>query len=145
MNRLFPILSHFILSHLAQVGQTHAATRAGAPSESVILSGKVMSIKFFGSRWVFTSPSTIVIPADRMILPCALIDCGGKMIPGDIFDDVYVRTEALLIRTGHCEKAGKPEYFTDFPSFTEQAVKRVINRRIKNLALDTPSLSTNSE
>ena len=82
---------------------------------------------------------------DRMFLPCALIDCGGKTVDGGLFDDVYVRTEALMIRTGHCEKAGKPEYFTDFPSFTEQAVKRIINRRIKILALDTPSLSTSPE
>jgi kynurenine formamidase len=57
------------------------------------------------------------------------------------FENRLVPAARIIYETGWHRRYGQPEYFTDFPSLTQDAASYLAGRRIRLLGMDTPTPS----
>lgn len=92
------------------------------------------------------------MPLDHFYGPAALVDLapGGALEPGTPLTVAMFAEHAakftpgarVLYRTGWDRQAGRPEYFSKFPTLTLEAARWIAERRIRLLGMDTPTPST---
>jgi arylformamidase len=56
-----------------------------------------------------------------------------------LFEALLVPGARIIYETGWHRHYGQPDYFTDFPSLTQEAAAYLANRRIRMLGMDTPT------
>jgi len=57
------------------------------------------------------------------------------------FEDRFVPEARIVYETGWYRHYGQPDYFTDFPSLTQEAAAWIAAKRIRLLGMDTPTPS----
>jgi kynurenine formamidase len=92
------------------------------------------------------------MPLDLFYGPAALVDLapGGALEPGAPITVEHLRAHEaafqpgarVVYRTGWDRHFGQPDYFSDFPTLTQDAASWIAERRIALLGMDTPTPST---
>jgi kynurenine formamidase len=88
--------------------------------------------RFFGPACLVDLAPDAHLPAGAPITPSMFAPHAGCFLPG----------AKVIYRTGWDRMAGRPEFFTDFPTLTLEAAEWIAQRRIGLLGMDTPTPST---
>ncbi len=122
--KLTPIVKYgFVVDEIIE-SSMHVGTHIDAPSH-MIDGGK----------------SLAQYPPERFIGPGKLLDARGKdVIDTDILEGVDIQTgDIVFIITGCDNKFGTPEYFEKYPIFTESFGKKLVQKKVKIVGIDSPT------
>ena len=85
-------------------------------------------------------------PVDQFAGKALIIDCRmlkkGKKIPLSLIEEkgnLPDEAEFILFLTGRDKLWGNPDYFSDFPILSEEAVAWINRRKLKGIGIDAPS------
>lgn len=81
------------------------------------------------------------ISAESFVGEGVLLDVSGAAAVDyrDEYEEVIKESKIVILHTGHGERYGRPEYFTDYPVLTADFVQLLIRKKVKMVGLDTPS------
>ncbi|MFO0890543.1 MAG: cyclase family protein [Isosphaeraceae bacterium] len=92
-------------------------------------------------------PTIDQLPLDQCIGPATLVDVRALGPRGVIrLADVQpheaslVATRKVVFRTGWSSRWGQPEYFEDYPTIDEAAARWLVDRGVRLVGIDTPSV-----
>jgi len=87
------------------------------------------------------SPYLSEIDIDQFTGKGILINASGEKIIEwkPEYDGEITADSIVLIYTGHSEKIGKDQYFTDHPVISENFAEKLVSKKIKLLGIDSPS------
>jgi arylformamidase len=88
------------------------------------------------------------LPLGTLVGPARVVDvtdrsCSGVIDPEQI--GPVGRGERILLRTDWGQRFGTQEYYDEFPSLAVNTVKRLAERQVAMLGLETPSLCSDHE
>ena len=106
---------------------SHAGTHIDAPLHVI---DKGMSIESIDLACVIGEAHFIEIPKNK----------GEKIYPHELQQFEIRQNDILIIRTGWEEKKYMSDYFFDFPQLTEQSADLLIEKKIKAIGSDSPSI-----
>ena len=80
-------------------------------------------------------------PPEKFMGRGTLIDAHDReTIDVDLFENVDIQPDdIILILTGRDKKFGTPEYFEKYPIFTEAFARKLVEKRVKIVGIDSPS------
>lgn len=78
------------------------------------------------------------LPLDNFFGKGILIDARNhQSIDEDLLEDIIIPNGAIvLIYTGYCHKYKTPHYFKDLPSMTERFAQKMVDHKVKIVAMD---------
>lgn len=81
------------------------------------------------------------ISAENFVGDGVLLDVSGaaEVAYKAEYEDIVREAQIVILHTGHGERYGQPEYFTDYPILTAEFVQFLIRKKVKMVGLDTPS------
>ena len=65
--------------------------------------------------------------------------CQGEIPLNEIFLGKDLENKILVLKTGHAKKYGRDEYYENYPVLTFALAEYLIKKKIKAIALDSPS------
>lgn len=86
-------------------------------------------------QW-FCGPARLVDLAPSSALPAGTAISVAML---EVHERGFEPGGRVLVRTGWDRRFGSPEYYRDYPRFTEEAAQWLVSRRIRLLGMDTPS------
>jgi kynurenine formamidase len=80
-------------------------------------------------------------PVDRFVGDAVLLNVYGEKSVDykEEYEQLLKAGDIVVVYTGHSERYGQPDYFTEHPILTEAFAELLVRKHVKMIGLDTPS------